>query len=362
MCDPGSRRSKSLTFALAVLLLLIQGAGCDEATKTGSPAVVKASATTPPSGSIEFSPAALDFGNVLATTGVVKREVTVRNSTLHPIVLESVRSSCGCTTGSVTDSKLAPGAATVLTVSLTTSSREGPYSGWVTLRIGGGPSKEASLPVRAEFKAFASLEPTTLYFNECVVNQASEATVLLRAPRDTSVSVSSDMDQPDRALLKISEPVWNDEASSFEIAVTALLTEKISTELRATVHFELKSTDQTHKYTLPVRINPLKTLRSEPAQLLLLRSAEGNTECRLRISAVGQAGGNLKLKAMQFDQQRLSVSTEETTSGLVLIVTELKEKPTETTVGQSAIKSEIVCDVEQSGSTSRIAIPVLIFQ
>ena len=73
---------------------------------------------------IRVEPASFDFGAVVAGK-VLRKEFRLRNAGDQPLLLQRVRTSCGCTVGKLARTTLEPGASTSLVVSLTTGSNRG---------------------------------------------------------------------------------------------------------------------------------------------------------------------------------------------------------------------------------------------
>ena len=73
---------------------------------------------------IRVEPAGFDFGAVVAGR-TLRKEFRLRNAGDQPLLLQRVRTSCGCTVGKLARTSLEPGAATALVVSLTTGSSRG---------------------------------------------------------------------------------------------------------------------------------------------------------------------------------------------------------------------------------------------
>ena len=98
-----------ITILLSLLIFL---AACGGATTDGSdPASGANAAAAPPALSLET--ASLPLGDV-PNGRIVEREVTVTNTGGAPLVIESLSTSCGCTTATLDTMTIAPNATATL--------------------------------------------------------------------------------------------------------------------------------------------------------------------------------------------------------------------------------------------------------
>ncbi len=100
---------------------------------------------------IRVEPAGFDFGAVVAGK-VLRKEFRLRNAGDQPLLLQRVRTSCGCTVGKLARTTLEPGAATSLVVSLTTGMSRGHLVKSVIV-----PSNDSQTPL-LEIKVQATVE------------------------------------------------------------------------------------------------------------------------------------------------------------------------------------------------------------
>jgi hypothetical protein len=82
---------------------------------------------------IRVEPEAFDFGKALPDK-TLRKEFTLSNFGDAALVIENVSTTCGCTAALASDTKLAPGASTVLRVSLETRSYSGKLERQVLVR------------------------------------------------------------------------------------------------------------------------------------------------------------------------------------------------------------------------------------
>ncbi len=73
---------------------------------------------------IRVEPPGFDFGTVVAGKKL-RKEFRLRNAGDQALLLKPVRTSCGCTVGKLTQTRLEPGASTTLAVSLDTGTSRG---------------------------------------------------------------------------------------------------------------------------------------------------------------------------------------------------------------------------------------------
>jgi hypothetical protein len=100
---------------------------------------------------IRVEPAGFDFGAVVPGK-LLRKEFRLRNAGDRPLVLQRVRTSCGCTVGKLARTTLEPGAATSLVVSLATGSSRGHIVKSVVV-----PSNDTKTPL-LEIKIEATVE------------------------------------------------------------------------------------------------------------------------------------------------------------------------------------------------------------
>ncbi len=124
------------TLLLIALLLL---AACGGGTATGAPRIA-----------LETS--ALELGE-MPNGEIAEREVVVRNDGDAPLVVESVTTSCGCTTAAVEPSTIAPGERGVLRIAFDSGAHgpdlRGPLMREVTLVSNDPAQPEATVEVTA---------------------------------------------------------------------------------------------------------------------------------------------------------------------------------------------------------------------
>ena len=98
-------------------------------------------AEEPKSPRIRVEPEAFDFGKALPAK-TLRKEFTLSNFGDAALVIENVSTTCGCTAALASDTKLAPGASTVLRVTLETRSYSGKVERQVLVR-----SNDPKLPL-----------------------------------------------------------------------------------------------------------------------------------------------------------------------------------------------------------------------
>jgi hypothetical protein len=133
-----NQRRKALGLGLFSLLLLAASVAIGYA------------ALPPAAGKIELATTDYDFGRV-PNTGAVSQVFEVRNSGRRPLEITGVSTSCGCTTAQVASNRLAPGAATDLTVTYDPLAHDGALGEFlrvVYIRSDDPRTPEASLTIR----------------------------------------------------------------------------------------------------------------------------------------------------------------------------------------------------------------------
>lgn len=93
---------------LSLILITFLMAAC-----TGSPAIA-------------VVPAEFDFGNI-AAADTVTGAITIQNRGKRSLQIKELSTSCGCTTASVSETTVAPGAETILTIGFDPQAHPGLY-------------------------------------------------------------------------------------------------------------------------------------------------------------------------------------------------------------------------------------------
>jgi hypothetical protein len=84
-------------------------------------------------GSAKFTSTTHDFGKVAEEVGTVSCEFTFTNVGKKPIILQDIRTSCGCTTPSYTKDPILPGKKGTIKVSYSTTNRVGGFDKKITV-------------------------------------------------------------------------------------------------------------------------------------------------------------------------------------------------------------------------------------
>ncbi|MEX2143738.1 MAG: DUF1573 domain-containing protein [Anaerolineales bacterium] len=106
--------NRSLPVALLVAALFLAGCGAGDAR-------------------IALEVTEFDFGDV-PLGDVVTRELSVRNTGTSKLVIESISTSCGCTTAAIDQTQIPPGSSTVLRVTFD-SAAHGDVAGFYTRQV-----------------------------------------------------------------------------------------------------------------------------------------------------------------------------------------------------------------------------------
>ncbi len=113
---------KKISFILLAMILSI---GLISAQQTAT-----APAAT---GDAKFKELAHDFGKVAEEVGSISTEFEFKNTGKKPIIIQDVRTSCGCTTPSYTKDPVLPGKKGTVKVSYSTTGRIGAFDKKITI-------------------------------------------------------------------------------------------------------------------------------------------------------------------------------------------------------------------------------------
>lgn len=84
-------------------------------------------------GNAKFASIVHDFGKVAEEAESVTCEFTFTNTSKQPILIQDIRTSCGCTTPSYTKDPVLPGKTGTIKVSYSTTGRVGTFSKKITV-------------------------------------------------------------------------------------------------------------------------------------------------------------------------------------------------------------------------------------
>jgi hypothetical protein len=136
-----------------------------------------------------------DWGRVIPKANVgeqpkVTAEVPFENVGTEPLIMTEVRPSCGCTSAPLDKDTLAPGATTVLRVSLNLPQQNGPIEKWITIRTNEPDNYNVHLlALRADIQRPIQLSQAYFAFNSVVLGKETEAAVTLTTILDATVAV-----------------------------------------------------------------------------------------------------------------------------------------------------------------------------
>lgn len=85
------------------------------------------------SGNAKFTTTTHDFGKIAEEIGTASCEFTFTNSGSKPIIIQDIRTSCGCTTPSYTKEPVLPGKQGIIKVSYSTTGRAGSFDKKITV-------------------------------------------------------------------------------------------------------------------------------------------------------------------------------------------------------------------------------------
>jgi hypothetical protein len=85
------------------------------------------------SGNTKFTKTVHDFGKIAEEVGSASCEFVFTNKGTSPILIQDIRTSCGCTTPSYTKEPVLPGKTGVVKVSYSTTNRVGTFDKKITV-------------------------------------------------------------------------------------------------------------------------------------------------------------------------------------------------------------------------------------
>jgi len=100
-------------------------------------------------GNAKFTSTTHDFGKVAEEVGTVSCEFTFTNTSDKPILLQDIRTSCGCTTPSYTKDPVLPGKTGTIKVTYSTTGRVGAFNKKITV-FTNEPDTVYSLTIKGE--------------------------------------------------------------------------------------------------------------------------------------------------------------------------------------------------------------------
>ena len=131
-----------------------------------------------------------DFGNV-DEGQTVKHTFTIKNTGKAPLVIERVRTSCGCVAAVNQDKEVAPGGSATIDVSFDTNRRPGNNSQTITLQTNDKENPNAKLVVKAVVEQQLAFLPPTLRLDMKHGEEKSvEAWLTGKLAKDAKLTVS----------------------------------------------------------------------------------------------------------------------------------------------------------------------------
>lgn len=104
---------------------------------------------TEQTGNAKFTTTTHDFGKIAEEIGSASCEFTFTNTGKTPILIQDIRTSCGCTTPSYTKDPILPGKTGTIKVSYSTTGRIGAFNKKITV-FTNEPSTVYSLTIKGE--------------------------------------------------------------------------------------------------------------------------------------------------------------------------------------------------------------------
>ncbi len=154
---------------VAALLLLIPA--CTKSGGGSSPAGSSSGQTGGPK--ITLDQTEFDFGNV--TEGDKLTHVfTIKNTGDAPLLIDRVRTSCGCTVADLKTKEIAPGASGEVEVSFDTKGRMGPNRKTITISSNDKQTPNANVEIKANIERLLVFTPMNVRLN---VNHGEEQTM-----------------------------------------------------------------------------------------------------------------------------------------------------------------------------------------
>ena len=146
-------------FVLGTTVLVLSLGGCAQKKKESAPEGASSAAVSGDSPRIELVDPVHDFGTV--TEGeTVKHTFVIKNTGSAPLVIDRVRSSCGCTAAVTKEKEVAPGKTTELEVSFNTRGRMGPNSKTITIQSNDKNTPNAKLEIKAMIEQLLAFQPS----------------------------------------------------------------------------------------------------------------------------------------------------------------------------------------------------------
>ena len=149
---------RKIGVVLGVSTLVLVG-GCTQKKKDSATEGASSAEVSGQGPRIELVDPVHDFGTV--TEGeTVKHTFVIKNTGTSPLVIERVRSSCGCTAAVTKESEVGPGKTTEVEVSFNTRGRMGPNSKTITLQTNDKNTPSAKLEIKAMIEQLLAFQPS----------------------------------------------------------------------------------------------------------------------------------------------------------------------------------------------------------
>lgn len=143
---------------------------------------------------IELSETSFDFGSIYQGEEVV-RTIVLRNAGDDTLVIQKVKSSCGCTAGTPKKLQLAPGETTDFTITFRSAGMHARVKKHVYIDTNDPALPRATIDFEGEVKQEVNLSPRGIYIGQIEKGKPVARTVDVTAEEEKSfkiISVSSD--------------------------------------------------------------------------------------------------------------------------------------------------------------------------
>lgn len=147
--------------AAASALLACVTIGCKDKTATTAPAGSSSAAAVTSVPHILVEKTEHDFGTVIEGD-VASHTFVIKNTGNAPLIIERVRSSCGCTAVVTKEKEVPPGGTTEVRAEFNTTGRSGKNAKTITLETNDPDNPSTSLEIRAMIEKLLGFEPSLI--------------------------------------------------------------------------------------------------------------------------------------------------------------------------------------------------------
>ena len=255
---------------------------------------------------IEFERTAHDFGKIYSGEKV-KTQFKFRNAGNETLIIDKLKSSCGCTAAIADQKEIAPGDTGLIDVEFNAKDRRGSQAKTLRVFSNDPKSNPVELRITAEVQIYLSFDRERVYFSNLRKNRLTSQMVALKGIKASGAKIKKiqfeDPSHADYYDLKIGS-IKTEEGSFATLTITP--TDKIPTDRfreTLTVFTDVDGTEPLKIYLSGEMLGPLK---ADPRTMTLKHNSKSD-EYRGKVSIIPEKGKKFEILSVVCSDERLRI-------------------------------------------------------